>query len=178
MIAGVWTPAYLGVGSNLESPRFQVERGIDALCDLPQTLLIACSNLYRTSPLGPQDQPHFVNAVVGLLTQLSAPDLLSALKAMETRLGRGQPALRWGPRVIDFDLLVFGTQRIDSEVLKVPHPGVSSRRFVLMPFLDVAPDLEVPGLGTVRALAERLMSQESVELLGAADLKVLLKAAS
>ncbi|HTE40380.1 MAG TPA: 2-amino-4-hydroxy-6-hydroxymethyldihydropteridine diphosphokinase [Steroidobacteraceae bacterium] len=178
MIPAVWTPAYLGVGSNLDSPRTQVERGIDALSELPHTRLVMCSNLYKTAPVGPQDQPHFVNAVVGLLTQLSALDLLAALKALENRLGRAQPTLRWGPRVIDFDLLVFGAQRIESDILKVPHPGLSSRGFVLVPFLDVAPDLEVPGLGAVRALAARLASDKSAELIGVADLRVPLKAAS
>jgi 2-amino-4-hydroxy-6-hydroxymethyldihydropteridine diphosphokinase len=177
MTETVWVPAYLGVGSNLDAPRTQVERGIDALAELPRTQLIRCSRLYQTAPVGPQDQPHFVNAVVAVLTQLSAHELLTALKAMEARLGRGRPVVRWGPRVIDFDLLVFGPHCIDTEMLKVPHPGVGTRGFVLTPFLDVAPDLEVPGLGSVRTLASKL-SGPHAELIGPAELAHPLKAAS
>jgi 2-amino-4-hydroxy-6-hydroxymethyldihydropteridine diphosphokinase len=156
MTLATWTPAYIGVGSNLDNPQVQVASGIDALSALPSTQVIARSRLYLSAPLGPQDQPEYVNAAVGLLTQLDAPSLLSQLKLLEQSLGRGKPIVRWGPRVIDFDLLVFGTARIDSELLTVPHPGLAARAFVVVPLRDVAPELEVPGIGRVSALANRI----------------------
>jgi 2-amino-4-hydroxy-6-hydroxymethyldihydropteridine diphosphokinase len=154
-----WTPAYIGVGSNLDDPQAQVTRGIDALAGLGGVKLIAQSKLYRTAPLGPQDQPHYINAAVGVLTQLDAPTLLARLKTLEQQLGKTRPVVRWGPRIIDFDLLAFGSARIDSDDLKVPHPGVAERGFVLKPLLDVAPDLNIPGCGSVRALASKASMQ-------------------
>ncbi len=151
-----WTPAYIGVGSNLDDPQAQVAQGFDALAGLPNTRLMLRSKLYRSAPLGPQDQPHFVNAVAGLLTQLDAPALLTQLKLLEKSLGRKQPIVRWGPRVIDFDLLVFGSTRIESDDLTVPHPGIAVRSFVLMPLKDIAPDLDIPGIGRVTALVSRV----------------------
>jgi 2-amino-4-hydroxy-6-hydroxymethyldihydropteridine diphosphokinase len=166
MSQDTWTPAYIGVGSNLDDPQSQVLRGIDALAALPGVKLIARSKLYRTAPLGPQDQPHYVNAAVGVLTQVDASALLAQLKALERQLGRSRPVVRWGPRVIDFDLLAFGSTRIDSEDLKVPHPGVSERGFVLKPLLDVAPDLSIPGCGSVRSLASKVAMQDIEALNG------------
>ncbi len=151
-----WTPVYIGIGGNLDDPRAQVKRGVELLAELPKTKLIARSKLYRSAPLGPKDQPDFVNAVVGLLTQLDAPTLLTNLKALEKRMGRAEPVVRWGPRVIDFDLLVFGGERIDSETLKVPHPEIANRAFVLAPLLDIAPNLEIPGVGRANLLAGRI----------------------
>lgn len=151
-----WKPAYVGIGSNLDDPENQVKRGLDALKDTPQTKLIARSKLYRSPPLGPQDQPEFVNAVAGLLTQLDAQSLLIELKSLERKLGRAEPAVRWGARIIDFDLLVFASERIDSETLRVPHPGIAKRAFVIAPLMDIAPSLDVPGVGRVEALESRI----------------------
>src|SRR5690348_17141118 len=120
MSRGVWTPAYIGVGSNLNDPPTQVKRGFDALASLSNTKLVVSSSLYRTAPFGPKDQPDYINAVVGVLTRLDAPLLLAELKALEKKLGRAQPIVRWGARLIDFDLLVYGTARIDTDDLKVP----------------------------------------------------------
>jgi 2-amino-4-hydroxy-6-hydroxymethyldihydropteridine diphosphokinase len=91
-----------------------------------------------------------------MLTRLAPHDLLAALRALEQQLGRSPPRERWGPREIDLDLLVHGSARIDDEVLTVPHPGIPQRDFVLYPLQDIAPDLWVPGLGRVRALAARV----------------------
>lgn len=148
----MWTPAYIGIGSNLDEPAQQVMRGFDALASIPSTVLIARSRLYRTAPLGPQDQPQFVNAAAGVLTQLDAQSLLTQLKRLEAELGREQPVVRWGPRKIDFDLLVFGAEKIDADMLTVPHPGIGVRNFVLYPLADIAPELTVPGLGLVSKL--------------------------
>jgi len=156
MQAARWLPAYVALGSNLEDPVQQVLRAFDALGDLPRTRLVLRSSLYRSAPLGPVAQPDFVNAVAGVLTQLEAQELLHELKALETRLGRATPAVRWGPRLIDLDLLAHGNSRIASESITVPHSGIAERAFVLVPWAEVCPSLEVPGVGRVGALARRL----------------------
>jgi 2-amino-4-hydroxy-6-hydroxymethyldihydropteridine diphosphokinase len=152
----VWQPAYIGLGSNLGDPSARIRSALSALEDLPDCQLLRASPLYRSAPFGPVEQPDFVNAVAALLTRLAPHDLLAALRALEQQLGRSPPRERWGPREIDLDLLVHGSARIDDEVLTVPHPGIPQRDFVLYPLRDIAPDLWVPGLGRVRALAARV----------------------
>jgi 2-amino-4-hydroxy-6-hydroxymethyldihydropteridine diphosphokinase len=151
-----WVPAYVALGSNLDDPATQIELAFDALSELPDCRLIARSRRYRTQPLGPQDQPEFVNAAAGLLTTLSARELLVALKNLERTLGRDVPVVRWGPRRIDLDLLVHGDAQISESDLVVPHRGLPERNFVLYPLCDIAPDLHVPGHGRVRQLAARV----------------------
>jgi 2-amino-4-hydroxy-6-hydroxymethyldihydropteridine diphosphokinase len=151
-----WLPAYVGVGSNLDDPRAQVMRAMEALGKLPATCVIARSPLYETPPFGEVPQPVFVNAAAGLLTQLSPEDMLAALRALEKVLGREPPRERWGPRVIDLDLLVLGREQRATDILKLPHPGIAERDFVLYPLADIAPDLEVPGVGFVRTLRDRV----------------------
>ncbi len=146
--------AYVGLGSNLEGPREQLERAFDELERLPGTRLAGRSPLYRSPPMGPQDQPDYVNAVAVLETALAPHRLLAALQAIEAAHGRRRER-RWGPRTLDLDLLLYGDRVIDTPDLAVPHPGLAQRAFVLRPLLDVAPDLVVPGLGPVeRLLAE------------------------
>jgi 2-amino-4-hydroxy-6-hydroxymethyldihydropteridine diphosphokinase len=152
----MWTPAYIAIGSNLRDPIQQVLAGFEALATLPNTQLVLRSKLYRSAPLGPQDQPSFVNAVAGVLTQLDSQSVLTHIKRLESELGRDTPVVRWGPRVIDFDLLVFGVERIQTETLQVPHPGIGERNFVLYPLNDIAPDLNVPGLGPVSQLKAKI----------------------
>jgi 2-amino-4-hydroxy-6-hydroxymethyldihydropteridine diphosphokinase len=156
--ASLWTPAYIAIGSNLDGPVAQVEAAFVELTSLPQSRLIARSRLYRSAPLGPQDQPEFVNAAAGLLTQLTARELLRALQAIEARMGRALPIVRWGARRIDLDLLVHGESRIDDDDLTIPHPGVPSRNFVLYPLCDIAPTLLIPGHGRASVLAKRVGS--------------------
>ena len=153
-------PAYVALGSNLDDPRTQVERATAALDRLPGTRCVLRSSLYCSRPLGPVPQPDFVNAVAGLLTRLDPAALLAELQALETRLGRERPVVRWGPRRIDLDLLVHGGARIDAPGLQVPHPGIAERAFVLVPLAEIAPDLEVPGVGRVRALLEKVDSSD------------------
>jgi len=147
-----WIPAYVALGSNLDDPVRQVRRAFDALAALPQTRLVVRSALYRSRPLGPVAQPDFVNAAAGLLTQLDAVTLLRELKALETQLGRAAPVVRWGPRLIDLDLLVHGATRLQEAGITVPHPGMAERAFVLAPLADVSASLEVPGIGRVDGL--------------------------
>ena len=151
--ADLWSPAYIALGSNIESPLEQIQRALVHLSRLPSTLLIAHSGFYQSAPLGPVEQPEFINAVAGVLTQLAPLELLRALKHLEQSLGRQQPVVRWGPRSIDLDLLVYAHAQIASAQLTIPHPGVTERNFVLYPLLDIAPDLLVPGKGKVRTLA-------------------------
>lgn len=149
-------PAYIAIGSNLDEPETQVRSAFEALAALPHCRLMARSRLYRTAPLGPADQPDFVNAAAGLLTTLSSQALLAELKQLERLLGRAQPVQRWGPRRIDFDLSVYGSEQRDDPDLVLPHPGVHVRNFVLYPLLDIAPDLLVPGHGRIKDLAARV----------------------
>lgn len=156
-MSSLWTPAYVAIGSNQDDPRAQVEAAFRSLAALDHCRLIVRSRLYRTAPLGPQDQPDFVNAAAGLLTQLSAQELLVKLKELEASIGRVK-TVRWGPRRIDFDLSVFGAERIAEANLTVPHHGVPVRNFVLYPLADIAPELLVPGHGRVKELAQRVGS--------------------
>jgi len=150
-----WIPAYIGVGSNLGDSLARVEAAFEALARVPQTRLIARSRLYRTRPFGPVAQDDFINAVAGVLTQRSAGELLQALRDIEAAAGRLR-AERWGPRTLDLDLLVYGDRRIAEPDLLVPHPGIAERGFVLRPLNDVAPTLDVPGVGRVDELLRRL----------------------
>ncbi|MDH5456111.1 MAG: 2-amino-4-hydroxy-6-hydroxymethyldihydropteridine diphosphokinase [Gammaproteobacteria bacterium] len=144
-----WYPAYVGIGSNLQGPSRQVEAAAALLAEVPGTRLVAVSSLYRSAAFGGVEQPDFVNAVAAILTTLSPAALLQGLQAIETRQGRERGAARWGPRVIDLDLLVYSREKIDSPELTVPHPGIGERNFVLLPLGEIAPDLVIPGLGRV-----------------------------
>ncbi len=142
-----WRPAYVGLGSNLDDPLQQVRRAAEGLRQLPQTRLECLSPWYGNPPMGPQDQPDYVNGVAGLLTQLTPVALLAALKSLERELGRQPHSERWGPRRIDLDLLLHGQAVIEQPGLSLPHPGIAERPFVIKPLLDIAPDINVPGLG-------------------------------
>ncbi len=153
MSDGVLVPAYVGLGSNLDDPAMQLRRAFDALGALPQTRLVARSALYQNPPMGPAGQPDFVNAVAGLLTALAPDVLLAALQAIEDRHGRRRDGSRWGPRVLDLDLLLYGDRRLQTGTLTLPHPGLSERAFVLWPLAQVAPDLRLPLGARVASLA-------------------------
>lgn len=159
--------AYVGLGSNLASPEHQVRSAIERLSELPRSALVKASRLYRTPPMGPQDQPDYVNAVAALETRLAPCELLGHLQAVERALGRVRGAERWGPRIIDLDLLLYGQQRIDREGLHVPHPGLAERAFVLVPLHEIAPALEIPGCGPIGSLLERV-DRDAVEAIGVA----------
>ncbi|MGH8369338.1 MAG: 2-amino-4-hydroxy-6-hydroxymethyldihydropteridine diphosphokinase [Gammaproteobacteria bacterium] len=157
--------AYIGLGSNQDHPVRQVRSAIDELAQLPSTRLLKSSPLYKSAPLGPADQPDYINAVAALETGLAPPALLAELQTIERQHGRVRGASRWGPRSLDLDLLLYGEVRIDTPELQVPHPGLPERLFVLYPLADIAPDLEVPGYGPLRQLLARC-TQTRIELLG------------
>ena len=144
-----WYPAYVGLGSNLHGPAGQLETAFELLDAIPGTRLVRRSSLYRSAPFGGVEQPDFVNAVASLLTQLSAREMLRELQRIEIERGRERGEVRWGPRVLDLDLLVYSNQEIDEPDLTVPHPGIRERNFVLLPLGEIAPKLQIPGLGQV-----------------------------
>jgi len=152
-----WIPAYIGLGSNLDGPAGQISRAIEALARLPESRLAAVSPCYLNPPMGPQDQPNYMNAVAALLTRLGPAELLSRLQIIEREAGRRRDnGPRWGPRRIDLDILAYASRVVDRDELKIPHPGICERNFVLFPLLDLAPELEIPGCGVVRELAKRV----------------------
>lgn len=154
MMAGQHTfvRAFIGLGSNLDEPKTQILRAIAALRGLPLSRLTAVSRLYRSAPMGPADQPDYINAVAMLDTRLSPIELLDALQAIEQAQGRVRGAERWGPRTLDLDLLLYGTERIESERLLVPHPGMAERNFVLYPLSELSPELVLPDGRSLRQL--------------------------
>ena len=154
----LWHPAYIGVGSNLEDPVAQVHRAFAKLRELPRTRVVLLSPLYASKPFGPVAQGDFVNAAAGLLTQLEPRALLESLQSLEAALGRPQQRQRWGPRVIDLDVLVHGRTQCQHPDFTLPHPGIVERNFVLYPLADIAPDLDIPGLGRVIELQGRVSS--------------------
>jgi 2-amino-4-hydroxy-6-hydroxymethyldihydropteridine diphosphokinase len=154
-----WQPAWIGVGSNLEDPRGKVLAALERLKQLPRSRLVSTSRLYRSRPFGPVAQPDFVNAVAGVLTQLDPPALLKELHAIEVSMGRPEHHDRWGPRIIDLDLLAWGRERRSDAQLTLPHPGIVERNFVLYPLAEIAPDLDLPGLGRVADLAAAVTAE-------------------
>lgn len=148
--------AYVGIGSNLHQPIEQVRGAIEALSELPHTHQESVSSLYLTPPVGDTEQPDFCNAVACVKTALSVHDLFHALKAFEQRAGRKPVTRRWGPRVLDLDLLLFGDVQLQSENLTIPHARMHERAFVLVPLIEIAPDIVIPGLGPAADYLDRL----------------------
>ena len=134
------TTAYVGIGSNLKDPRALVLQAFNELDGLPQTRVVKKSSLYRSAPVGHADQPDFINAVAQLETGLAAERLLAELQEIEARHGR-ERSFPNAPRTLDLDLLLFGNAVLDTPSLKLPHPRMHERAFVLKPLLEIAPQL-------------------------------------
>jgi 2-amino-4-hydroxy-6-hydroxymethyldihydropteridine diphosphokinase len=146
-----------------------VEQALREIAALPAVSLLAASPLYRSRPMGPQDQPDFINAAACLETVRPPMRLLAELQRLEAAHGRQRHGERWGPRPLDLDLLIFGLARINTSNLTVPHPGLAVRNFVLYPLADIAPrDLRVPGYGRLDALLARV-DGDDLEKLGAGE---------
>lgn len=155
--------AHIGIGANLGDPVAQILKACARLGgDIPNTSLVGRSRLYRNPPMGPQDQPDYVNAVACVDTRLSARDLLVELQRLEADFGRSRDGTRWGPRLLDLDILLYGDAVIDEPGLHVPHPGIAERAFVLIPLQELAPETIVTGLGSVRDLCRRLEGADLV----------------
>ena len=151
-MAQLYRTAYIGLGSNLDNPAQQVRKALEHLKNSQAIVNVVCSSLYQTQPLGPSDQPDFINAVVKIETTHYLFGLLEALFEIESKMGRQRTQQQWGPRIIDLDLLLFGAVQVNSDLLKVPHPGISQRRFVLKPLLEIAPGIMIPGIGRAESL--------------------------
>lgn len=149
------TLAYVGLGANLGRREETLQRAVRLLREIDSVEVCAVSTLRETEPVGVVDQPAFLNGAVELRTSLSARELLEVLLEIERSLGRVRDE-RWGPRVIDLDLLVYGDEVVDEPGLHVPHPRVHERRFALEPLAELDPELEVPGRGKVSALLAEL----------------------
>jgi 2-amino-4-hydroxy-6-hydroxymethyldihydropteridine diphosphokinase len=148
--------AFIGLGANLGDPKTAIGAAFASLGQLPGTRLLRTAPLYGSSPIGPPGQPDYVNTAAEIETDLEPSALLLALKAVERALGRTD-SVRWGPRAIDLDILMYGDARETKRALVIPHPELAKRRFVLTPLADLAPDRMVPGFdATVRELLLRL----------------------
>ena len=148
--------AYIGLGANLQDPPAQLRRALAALAAGPDVRLVAQSSFYRSAPLGPGEQPDYCNAVCAVETALSADALLTRLHAIERDMGRERPPVRWAPRLIDLDLLHYEGARLATPRITLPHPELRHRNFVAVPLAEIAPDLELPGIGLVADLARAL----------------------
>ena len=143
--------SYIGLGSNLSEPVQQLRSALDYLNKLPESRLVRCSSFYRSAPVGPGDQPDYVNAVAEMETELTPLQLLDRLQAIEAEHGR-ERSIRWGARTLDLDILLFGQQCIDCERLQVPHPRMGERNFVLLPLAELEPELQLPTGESIQAL--------------------------
>ncbi|MBL5838139.1 2-amino-4-hydroxy-6-hydroxymethyldihydropteridine diphosphokinase [Enterobacter asburiae] len=153
------TLAYIAIGSNLASPLKQVNAAVQALGEIPQSKIVAVSSFYRTPPLGPQDQPDYLNAAVVLETALDAETLLDNTQRIELQQGRVRKEERWGPRTLDLDIMLFGHETISTERLTVPHYDMKNRGFMLWPLFEVAPDLIFPDGIPLRTILNNLNAE-------------------
>lgn len=144
--------SYIGLGSNLQNPIQQINSAIEGLAQMPQSSLIKCSSFYKSPPMGPQDQPDYINAVAAVDTQLTAQQLLQQLFAIEEQHGRQRGPQRWTARTLDLDLLLYEQEIINSAELIVPHPGIVQRNFVLYPLFEIAPQISIPQHGLISTL--------------------------
>jgi len=153
------TLAYIAIGSNLASPLEQVNAAVQALGEIPQSRVVAVSSFYRTPPLGPQDQPDYLNAAVVLETALDAETLLDNTQRIELQQGRVRKEERWGPRTLDLDIMLFGHETINTERLTVPHYDMKNRGFMLWPLFEVAPDLIFPDGISLKSILDGLNAE-------------------
>lgn len=150
------TRVYIALGSNLASPLTQVNAAIAALGAIPESRIVAVSSFYRTPPLGPQDQPDYLNAAVALETTLAPEALLDHTQRIELNQGRVRKAERWGPRTLDLDIMLFGDESIATPRLTVPHYDMKNRGFMLWPLVEIAPALRFPDGETLASVLDHL----------------------
>jgi len=150
--------AYVALGANLGDPSATIRAAFGALANLPESRVVHCSSLYRTPPVGNTEQPEFINAVAALETTLAPESLLDALFDIEARFGRIR-AEKNGPRTLDLDLLLYNNQQLNLPRLTLPHPRLHLRAFVLYPLAELAPDLQLPGRGSIAAWLPAVANQ-------------------
>ena len=151
--------AYVGIGSNLQDPVAQVKQAFAELARLPRTRLLKSSSLYRSAPGGYAEQPEVVTAVAALETSLKPVELLSQLQAIERNQGRKR-SFKDAPRSLDLDLLLFDQMTVDLPHLKIPHPRMHERAFVLKPLVEIAPGIAIPGMGAAAARLSETRDQK------------------
>ena len=156
------TIVYIGLGSNMGNPKQHINSALKSLGDIQSTRIMQTSSLYKSKPVGPQDQADYINAVVQIDTELSPLELLDELQTIENQHGRVRKE-RWGPRTLDLDILMFGNEVINHERLIIPHPEISKRCFVLVPLAELAPDCVIPDKGKVKDLISNV-DQEGLEV--------------
>ena len=154
------TLVYIALGSNLASPLEQVNAAVNAIREIPESRIVAVSSFYRTPPLGPQDQPDYLNAAVALETSLEPETLLDHTQRIELQQGRVRKAERWGPRTLDLDIMLFGDRVINSERLTVPHYDMKNRGFMLWPLLEIAPELHFPDGASLHQVLNHLGAEK------------------
>jgi 2-amino-4-hydroxy-6-hydroxymethyldihydropteridine diphosphokinase len=148
---------FIGLGGNVGEVSATINLALLAINEMPQTTLLRCSRHYRTPAWGNVDQPNFINAVAECHTQLAPEILLEKLLLLEQGFGRERSeTLRWQPRRLDLDILLYGEQQIDSIGLTIPHPHMHERAFVLVPLAELAPQLQIPGVGLLKTCLEKL----------------------
>lgn len=135
---------YIGLGSNLEDPSKLVSQAFDAIDAIEDTRVLKTSSLYSSKPMGPQDQPDYINAVCLIETPLKPHSLLKQLQRIELDNGRQRNGQRWGARTLDLDILLYGSQKIKTADLTVPHIGMAEREFVMVPLFEIAPSMVMP----------------------------------
>jgi len=156
--------AYIGLGSNLSDPRAQVINAAKAIGNIVDSNVITLSSLYLSKPMGPQDQDDYINAVIAIETSLSALELLDALQSIENSAGRVRKDNRWGARILDCDILLYGSESIENERLTIPHYGMKLREFVLLPLAEIAPSLHLPDGSSISELASEISNNGIVKL--------------
>ena len=151
--------AFIALGSNLEDPVFQIQQAFKALTQLPDTHLVKCSSLYKSTPVGKLDQPDFINAVAQIETILKPQALLTALLEIEHHQGRIREAIN-APRTLDLDILLYENLQFFDEGLTIPHPRMTQRAFVLQPLMEIAPNCYIPGYDSIRKLLTACSGQK------------------
>ena len=164
-----FTQVYVGMGSNLDTPVQQLKDALAHLEQIEKTQLVNCSSFYASKPMGPQDQPDYVNSVAELDTQLSPIELLHALQRIELEQGRQRKNERWGPRTLDLDILLFGDLVIHTKELTVPHYGMQEREFVLYPLFELNPDLMLPCGNSLETILNQV-SKNGLEIISQAPI--------
>jgi 2-amino-4-hydroxy-6-hydroxymethyldihydropteridine diphosphokinase len=155
---------YIGLGSNLSNPAEQVKQAIIDVAKIPHSTIAATSSIYLSRPMGPQDQDDYINAVLALETELVPLDLLDALQAIENKAGRVRKENRWGARILDLDILLFGDNVINNDRLTVPHYGMKEREFVLVPLAEIASHHILPCKNLVATLAAEINTNGLIKL--------------